>query len=451
MPNHPTQEYSENTVVIVGGGWSGLAAAVELTRQRIPVILLESAKQLGGRARSVQLDELHVDNGQHMLLGAYESTLNLLRMIGIRENTVFKRQPLSFQWFNNNRKLISLSTPRLPAPLHLAWALLTTRGLPIPDRISAVRFSHKLRKMDFTLTEDISVEALLKINNQSEKAIKIIWEPICLGALNTQINEASAQVFLRTLSDSFNHARIDSDILFTRKNLGAILPEPALDYIETHQGSVRLGQRVVDLEFNGDSITGVKLEEGKINAKYVILATPGTATKNLIEKQPLLKDAVNKLKNIEYRPICTIYLQYPPSVKLGRWLHGFVDTTTQWIFDRRLNGQDGLISAVISSDGEHMNWDNDKLCDVIKKELAFFFPRWPEPLSCHVIREKRATFASTININQYRPDTKTPVSGLFFAGDYTNNGLPGTLEGAVRSGIQSAQQVIQQQKAYAHT
>lgn len=447
MSSEKRPDNNDNTVVIVGGGWSGLAAAVELSRQRIPVILLESAKQLGGRARSVHIEDLRVDNGQHMLLGAYESTLGLLKIIGVKENSVLKRQPLSFQWLNKYKRPISLSTPRLPAPLHLAWALLTTRGLSIQDRLLAINFSHKLRKSNFRLADDISVEAMLKENNQSEAVTSVIWEPICLGALNTQISEASAQVFLRTLSDSFNHTRSDSDLLLTRKDLGAIFPEPALDYIESHLGSVRLGQRVIDLDITGDRISGVSMNEGKITSQYVILATPGTVTKKLIEKHSQLKDISENLQQIEYRPICTVYLQYPSHVKLGRWLHGFLDSTTQWVFDRRLYGQKGLISAVISSDGEHMNWDNDKLCDVVRKELANFFPRWPKPLTCHVIREKRATFASTVNINQYRPDIKTPVKGLCLAGDYTNNGLPATLEGAVRSGIQSAQQIIQQQKA----
>lgn len=447
MPNQKPSDNPDNTVIIVGGGWAGLAAAIELTRQRVPVIVLESAKQLGGRARSVNLDNLRVDNGQHMLLGAYESTRDLLKVIGIRESSVFKRQPLSFHWFNKNKRPVSLSTPKLPAPLHLAWALFTAKGLPFPDRLSALKFSKKLREMKFSLTEDCSVESLLKDNDQSEAVIKAIWEPLCLGALNTQINEASAQVFLRTLSDSFSHTRSDSDLLLTRKDLGAIFPEPALDYIERKQGSVRLGQRVVDLEINDDVISGVLLTDGEINSKYVVLATPGIITKNLVDKHSQLQEISNKLQHIDYRPICTVYLQYPSKVKLGRWLQGSLDTTTQWIFDRRLYGQNGLMSVVISSDGEHMDWDNETLCETIKKELTTFYPRWPEPLSCHVIREKRATFACTVNINQYRPDNKTPVNGLWLAGDYTNIGLPGTIEGAIRSGIQCAQQIIQQQKA----
>lgn len=440
------QQNSDNRVVIVGGGWAGLATAVELIRHNIPVIVLESAKQLGGRARSVHLDELHVDNGQHMLLGAYESTLGLLRYIGINESDVFERQPLSLQWLRPKKPSVLLSTPKLPAPLHLVWALLNSKGLSFRDRLSALNFCWVLKKTNFTVDKDCNVEFLLKENHQSPDLIKAIWEPLCLGALNTQIHEASAKLFLRTLGDSFNHSRKDSDLLLTRKNLGSIFPQPASDYIETRRGSVRLGQRVTEINTSNDTINGVSLQEQHIPSHYVVLATPSTITNKLIENIESLQHISSQLKSIQHRPICTVYLQYSENTKLDGSLRGSLDTTSQWIFDRGLYGQNGLMSVVISGEGEHMNWDNEKLCNEVEKELETHFPHWPKPSSKHVIREKRATFAATVDINQHRPNTQTPVNGLWLAGDYTNNGLPGTLEGAVRSGIQCAQQIINTQR-----
>jgi hydroxysqualene dehydroxylase len=445
---HHHYQQPENTVVIVGGGWAGLAAAIELVRHKIPVILLESAKQLGGRARSVHIEDLYVDNGQHMLLGAYESTLNFLRIIGINENDVLRRQTLSFQWFNSKGRPVSLSTPKLPPPIHLAWGLLTARGLPLKDRLLALKFSRTLQKLNFSLENDCSVKSLLEENLQSPAVIKAIWEPLCLGALNTHIHEASAQIFIRTLGYCFSHSRKDSDLLLTKKDLGAIFPEPATDYIETHGGSVRLGQRVTQLNIATRELNGVTLAGNRIKSRYVILATPSKITRELIEPFPLLKEISKQMQHIQHRPICTAYLQYPEDIKLGRWLRGSLGTKTQWIFDRRLYGQNGLMSVVISSDGEHMDWDNEKFCSVIKNELKTLFPRWPQPLSCHIIREKRATFASTVNIDQYRPDLQTPIKGLWLAGDYTNTGLPGTLESAVRSGLLCAQKIIEEQNIH---
>ena len=269
--------------------------------------------------------------------------------------------------------------------------------------------------------------------------------PLCLGALNTHINEASAQIFLRTLKESFRHARKDSDILLTRKDLGAILPVPASDYIEIHNGHVRLGQRVTNLNIVDKYITGISTAEGSIDARYVILATPSHITRNLLEPHSDLHELSTLLQHIEHRPICTVYLQYPERIKLGRWLRGSLNTITQWVFDRRLYGQKGLMAVVISSNGDHMNLDNDALCEKVEKELASLYPHWPKPVSRHVIREKRATFASTVNINQYRPDAHTAVNGLWLAGDYTNVDLPGTLEGAIRSGLKCAQHIINEQ------
>lgn len=433
-------------MIVVGGGWAGIAAAVELARHDIPLILLESAKQLGGRARSVQLDDKHLDNGQHLLLGAYESVLTLLRHIGVREADVLQRMSLSLYWHRPNAKAVTFNTPRLPAPLHLLWALLSAKGLDLRERLAALRFCRALQASHFSLEQDCSVQALLQRHRQPPAVVQTLWEPLCLGALNTHLHEASAQIFVRTLGDSFRHARRDSDLLLTRKNLGAILPQPAMDFIELHHGHVRLGQRVTELQVSanegGQRIEAITIGEHTLPARQVILATPANITLGLTQRHDALQDISHRLQDLDTRPICTVYLQYPSHVRLGRWMHGSVNSLSQWVFDRGLYGQHGLMAVVISGEGAHMAWDNDTLCDAVEEELAAQFPRWPAPLSRHVIREKRATFASTVNINRVRPAAKTPVSGLWLAGDYTDTRLPATLEGAVRSGVRCAQQVI---------
>lgn len=437
-----TPDPATKPVVVVGGGWAGIAAATELARHDIPVTLLESAKQLGGRARSVQIDGLHVDNGQHLLLGAYESTLDLMRHIGINESDVLQRKPLSLQWYRNGKKSISLNTAKLPAPFHLGWALLNMKGLSFRDRISALRFSRKMEKANFTIDHDCSVADFLARNHQSSALVHTLWEPLCIGALNTHLHEASAQIFLRTLGDSFRYARRDSDLLLTRVNLGSVFPHPATDYIETHKGSVRLGQRVNTLRIENDSITGVTIDNISVAANEVILATPHIICQRLIKAHASLQKTSKQLSQLQDRPICTVYLQFDKNVRLGRWLRGSLGTVSQWIFDRGQYGQHGLMAVVISGDGEHMEWDNQQLCDKVAAEIAEQYPQWPAPLSQHVIREKRASIASTVDVNQHRPDTETPVKGLWLAGDYTNTQLPATLEGAVRSGRHCAQQIL---------
>lgn len=430
------------SVIVAGGGWAGLAASIELVRHQTPVLLLESAKQLGGRARSVNANGLTIDNGQHLLLGAYESTLDILRTIGVVEDHVIKRQALALHWLDIENRPVGIKAAKLPAPLHLAWALLRASGLSLRERLSALRFGHAMLKKGFHIAEDCSVLCLLQSYKQSPRLITAIWEPLCLSALNTHTHEASAQIFLRTLGDAFRHTQSGSDLLLTRRELGAILPQPAMDYIETHGGNVHLGQRVTELVIEDGAIQGIKVDKEEFPCSQLILATPHLVTQRLLQPHAQLNPLSEQLGQLEDRPICTVYLQYPSGTQLDRDMQGALGTLSQWIFDHRIYGQDGLMAVVISADGEHMDWDNEVLCTKVRQELARLFPHWQPALSHHVIREKRATFASCVNVNQYRPQAQTGVRGLWLAGDYTKVGLPATLEGAVRSGLHSARGIL---------
>lgn len=447
-------------VTIVGGGWAGLTTAVELVRYDIPVILLESAKQLGGRARRVPFennikntnnppdtgndnnDKISVDNGQHLLLGAYDSTLSMLRTVSISEETVLKREKLALNMRRSKGRNVKIKTNRLPAPLHLAWGLLFAAGLTVSDRLKALQFCRALLKMDFSIPEDESCLELFKRFQQTDTVIKTVWEPLCIAALNTPIETASAMVYLRMLREAFTHARSDSDLLFLRVDLGEAFPDHAVNYIEKYGGNVRLGQRVIDLVIDNKKIKGLKLQEGEIESEYVVLATPQFATRKLLAPHATLSDLTQQITKFDTQPIVTVYLQYPENIKLDTNMVGLVDTTAQWIFDRRLYGQPGLMAVVISSDGPHMELDNNELCAKVEDEIAGFFPAWPKAEHRMVIREKRATFDCVTGCNSYRPTNKTAVRGLWLAGDYTDTGLPATLESAVRSGKRCAQSII---------
>jgi len=456
---------SQSPVIVVGGGWAGLTVAVELVRHDIPVTLLESAKQLGGRARRVPFDntvrldigesdqentafetaspdKISVDNGQHLLIGAYDSTLSMLRTIGVSENSVLQREKLVLNMRRIKKRSVKIETGRLPAPLHIAWGLLLAKGLSLKDRVSALKFCRALQKTDFTVPSDISCLELFSQHRQTRNIVKTVWEPLCLAALNTPIAMASAEIFLRILREAFSYTRSESDLLFTRVDLGHVYPDHAMDYIEKHGGNIRLGQRVINLNIENNNLKGVKLQEGDIEAPHVVLATPHFATRKILTGNPLFGELNEKLDKLGTQPIVTVYLQYPEHVTLNAAMIGLVDSTAQWVFDRRINGQAGLMAVVISGDGPHMEIDNEQLIDKIKRELAGFFPNWPASDSSMVIREKRATFNCITGCNDYRPGTETELSGLWLAGDYTSTSLPATLESAVRSGQRCAQSII---------
>ena len=450
-------------VIVVGGGWAGLTAAVELVRHDIPVILLESAKQLGGRARRVQFennikangdavdgpdintDKISIDNGQHLLLGAYDSTLAMLRTIGVDEKTVLVREKLTLNMRRAAGRDVRIETGWLPAPLNIAWGLLFASGFSFRDRIKALRFCRAMQKQDFILTTDTSCLELFRQYGQTDNLIKTVWEPLCIAALNTPISNASANVFLRILREAFTHGRAESDLLFTRVDLGNVYPDHAMDYIEKHGGNIRLGQRVVDVLVDKQqpgSIRGVKIQEDEINCDHVVLATPHYVTRKLLAPHDTLAELTEQLTKFDNQPITTVYLQYPESITINSHMLGLVDTASQWIFDRRIYGQPGLMAVVISSDGPHTKMDNKELCETVERELAGFFPHWPRARHRMVIREKRATFDCVHDCNAFRPGNKTPLPGLWLAGDYTDTKLPATLEGAVRSGKRCARAII---------
>ncbi len=427
--------------IVIGAGWAGLATAVSLSHSRIPVKLFESARQIGGRARRVPFETQTIDNGQHLLIGAYHETLAMMRTAGVNIDDVLLRQPLQLISRYPDGSTVALKAPALPAPLHLLWSLMTASGLTTRERWRATQLGLKLKLGRLKLAQDMTVSELLRRQQQPAALCTALWQPLCLAIMNTHPDEASAEVFLRVLSDAFLHHRQDSDLLFARADLSSIFPDPAVNYIEKRGGRIYLGQRVTGLEINNRQLTGVWRDDQLLPAEHVVLAIPPHAVIPLLQPHAELAPVIPLLQQIEYEPICTVYLQYPESVRLPLPMLGLLNTVGQWAFDRRLCGQAGLIAVVISAQGPHMDWSKQKLIDVINTELAHQFPDWPPPRSGQVIREKRATFACRVNINQIRPANRTSVDGLWLAGDFTPTGYPATLEGAIRSGVQCAQQI----------
>lgn len=429
-------------VLVIGGGWSGLAAAVELARGGAQVTVLEAARQLGGRARALPFGARRVDNGQHILLGAYSTYLALLDTLELPEAKLVRRLPMALSWRDRGTR-IGLRAPRLPAPLHLAWALGTAHGLPRQERRAALRLALRLRRIAFRVEPDIPLTEFLRRHGQGPTFTRAVWEPLCLAALNTPPREASSQLFVNVLRDAFFGRRDESDLLLPVADLGSCLPEPARDYIERHGGSVRLGARVLGLQLHAGQVRGVLLRHHTLIADQVIVATPAPACRRLLAPHAALAELHNRIARLTDSPICTLYLQYAPATRLPTPMLGMLGTTTQWLFDRgQLGGEAGLIAAVISGPGPHMQETPETLSARVTREIAAEFPDWPAPLETKLIRERRATFRARAGVDALRPEAATPVGNLWLAGDYTATGYPATLEGALRSGLECARRIL---------
>ncbi|GAB3453048.1 hydroxysqualene dehydroxylase HpnE [Massilia terrae] len=422
-------------VAVVGGGWAGCASAVGLARAGCKVTLFEAARTLGGRARAVEVNGLTLDNGQHILLGAYRDTLRLLRQVGIDPAAAFLRLPLQMRYPPHSGGM-DFVAPRLPAPWHMAIALLRAKGLERADKLALARFTTSARWMDWKLNEDCSVAELLERFDQTERLAKLMWHPLCLAALNTPPDQASANVFLAVLRDSLGANRAASDMLLPRIDLGALFPAAAARYLESRGSEVRLGARVETLAQDGD---GWLLDGEHFDA--VVLATPPQQSARLLDGLPETADLIAQLNGFGYEPITTCYLQYDPQLRLALPLTALVDGPGghwgQFVFDRsQLDpGHAGMLSVVVSASGAAAALDQDELAAQIAAQLAdaLRMPALAQPRWSRVITEKRATFACVPNLR--RPDNATRLPGLALAGDYTAGEYPATLESAVRSAL----------------
>ncbi|KQX01301.1 phytoene dehydrogenase [Massilia sp. Root418] len=489
-------------VAVAGAGWAGCAAAMELARAGCTVTLLESARTLGGRARRVEMDGRQVDNGQHIMLGAYAETLRVMKLAGVDLKAAVLSLPLQMR-YPPGAGGMDFVAPRLPAPLHLLGALLRAGGLAREDKLSLARFSTTARWMDWRLDTDCSVDALLERFDQTPRLIQLMWRPLCLAALNTPPERASAQVFLSVLRDSLGARRKASDMLIPRADLSALFPDTAAAYVVRHGGTVHTGAKVTGLApLPGGrwrlEATGNALGDGWTDEfDAVILAHGAPATAALLRamapadtqssqapRAPLtgpdapaaqatlaapaplpaltepggpaaqatlatLATLAAQLEAFTPEAITTCYLQYGAGVRLDLPFYALLDRPSaghwgQFVFDRgQLDAaQAGMLAVVISASGAAAELGQQALSAAIAAQLAAVLrrPELAHPSWSRVITEKRATYACRPAMQ--RPANATGLPGLLLAGDYTAGDYPATLESAVRSGVAAANTLL---------
>jgi squalene-associated FAD-dependent desaturase len=434
------------TIAVIGGGWAGCAAAVELARAGHRVHLFESARALGGRARAVEVNGLTLDNGQHIMLGAYAETLRLMRLVGADPDENFLTLPLQMRYPEGSGGM-DFAAPRLPAPLHLLAALIKARGLSADDKMALARFSTTARWMGWRLNRDCSVSELLERYDQTERLTRLMWRPLCIAALNTPPERASAQVFLNVLRDSLGAHRAASDMLIPRTDLSALFPVRAGAFVESSGGKVHTGCTVARVapQDRGWALSYANSAAPLSYADKVVIAVqPGHAA-GLLDALP---DAP-RLPAFDYEPITTCYFQYAPEIRLQLPFLALIDDAAtnawgQFVFDRgQLSANHkGLLAVVVSASAQAPEQGHAALEASVAAQLAQALrkPELERPLWSKTISEKRATFSCTPNLA--RPDGATPWPSLRLAGDYIAGDYPATLEGAVRSGVAAARMLL---------
>jgi squalene-associated FAD-dependent desaturase len=397
-----------------------------------------------------------LDNGQHILLGAYRESLALMRAVGIDTDHALLRLPLQMRYPPGSGGMDFIA-PRLPAPWHMLVALIRAGGLAKADKLALARFFTAARWMEWRMDQDCSVTELLERFDQTGLLIKLMWRPLCLSALNTPPERASAQVFLNVMRDSLGARRAASDMLLPRVSLTELFPQHAARFIEQNQGSVRYAASVNALHRSGDGWRLTFGGEAGTAADHqdfdgVVLATPVSYTAELLDG--LIDTSV--LTAFTDEPITTCYLRYPPELRLAQPFFALIDNPEasewgQFVFDRGQldQTQAGLLAVVVSAASAAVEQDQRILAPAIAKQLAkaLQMPQLTQPLWGKVISEKRATFSCTPGLA--RPHNASGLPGLAIAGDYTAGDAgdageyPATLEAAVRSGLSAARHLLE--------
>jgi len=437
-------------IAIVGGGWAGLAAAIELCQHGHTVSVYESAPQLGGRARSIEWNGKTLDNGQHLMIGAYQQMLSLLDSMQVDINILFKRLPHHMLMLDSQSgdTVFELKLPTFPAPLHLLFGVLRIRQLSLLEKIQVLLRFNKL--LNTAIQKDTNVSDWLASAKLPKAYVQHLLEPVCLAALTTHPAQASARAFQSVLLQTFNAPADHTDLLIPTQDLGQTFPELAKQFIEQHDGKVFTRTKVQGLQFEDTGVSGIKVDDEQTAFDHIILATPPAITAKLLADRTEFTELCQSIQQLQYEPVATLYLQFNQSISLPTPMIGLLNGLAEWVFERATSGHTDILAVVISAQGEHLNMSQAELTQKVVVELKHAIPDLPELVDSKLIIEKRATIQCSPGVDNIRPGIHTALNKLKLCGDYVyieeNNrpGLPSTLEGAVRSGVKCAQHIIQQ-------
>jgi len=446
-------------VAVVGAGWAGLAAASELKHRGFRVTVYDASHTPGGRARQVNDPMLGtIDNGQHLMVGAYQDTLALIArdVPEPDQQQGFTRFPLRLM--TTDRAFVLGAPSWLPATIRPAAALWMAKGLSFQDKRMASQLLMGLKASGADAEGEQTVGQWLRGAKQSQRLIDFLWEPLCLATLNTAIDEASAALFQRVLTDTLlNQAAGATDLLIPATDLSSLWPSHVCKEVNT-----RFGQTVRSV---AEVAGGVRVEDDRYDG--CVIATPAHGVAKLFDEavQQQFPRIFSALSAFEYRPITTVYVDLKAPFSLDAALlmmrHDLAHETQpapgQWVFDRNrcqpeTATQTGRLAFVVSDSTDVLSQNPEALAEQLVNQLAREMKTRLSaqgaagaPLTIKAARcfhEKRATFAAKPRL--HRPSNETPWRQITFAGDWTDTGYPSVLEGAVKSGLRAADCLIRQ-------
>lgn len=423
-------------LAVIGAGWAGLSAAVRLVEAGNQVTVFEASQQVGGRARRLLLQlpngqDTVLDNGQHILIGAYSETLALLAQMGVERARAFLESPLRLVFPDGQ----GLRLPNWPRPWDALAAIGQARGWTWQDKAGLLTHLIRWRLRGFAITKDTSVAELCA--GLSERLLAQLIEPLCVSVLNTPTAQASARVFLRVLQDSVLGPTGSSHLLLPKVDLGELLPRHGWQWLQNQGAQVLTGQRVTALArtqtrwlVNDQPFDGVVLATSLSHAIGLLQTTlPALAP----DHQASLSRWLDCGQAIGHAAIATVYV-WSPATRLSEpmlALHSDPQQApAQFVFDRgQLGAEQGVLAFVVSASQGSREQVQAQVLRQAQNQLGLI----AQPIA--TVIEKRATFACTPGLARPWPAL---LPGLVACGDYLQSPYPATLETAVRSGAIAA-------------
>lgn len=432
-------------VLVIGGGFAGAAAASRLAEGGAAVTLIEERATLGGRATSFKdgVTKQDVDNGQHLLMGAYRDTRAFLRRLGVDQRLKFDKS-LSVSFVNRTGRRSRLAPRLFSGTFGLLAGIFFFRELGLKDKLSLIWGLFRARNPKAKRIDGWTVSQWMNALHQTPGTRRAFWDPLCYATLNERPDRAAAAAFAVVLNEGLFAGSNERALGFSTLPLARLWPVELAEYLKRRGGRLAARLKATGFQTDGDRVTAVELEgETPVTVDAVVLAAPVADSVALIPEEA--RRGLPVPANVDHAPILAVNFWFSKA-PFADPVIGLVDMDLHWVFNREaLWGPPGRgqISAVISAARALENRSSDELIALALADIRRAFPGFTEaPHHASVLWEHRATPSPTPAFWRARPSITTPYKNLFLAGDWVDVGLPPTLEAACRSGHRAAEAVL---------
>lgn len=445
---------NHSNIRIIGGGLSGLSAGVFLAEAGFRVTVFEANSVLGGRLRSVipnkDADAISIDWGQHLMLGAYRETTAFTKKLGTIGDISAVKGITPFVSADGIKHNFSIG--RMPAPFHMLGGVMAMDHLSVFDRMMLGRaalgavFGYKAQREKL---DNITVGDFLRKHGQSDRTVSGFWEPFTLATLNTPVCDASAALLSAVLVKGMISGRRNSMPILPKGTYNDLLIAPAVSYIKDRGGRVVTGIPIERINTpHGIAASIVDTRGKEYPADMILLALAPWDCVKLLKRSGCCDRLAAFASTLEPSPIVSVDLWYD-RIWFKHPYAAFLGSDFHWIFDhqRELTSRGFRISLVISAANDIEALPNEEIVKKATDEIGRYFPESKKAriTGSFVVKEKRATFRAVTGMLSRRPGPATDIENIFLAGDWTDTGLPATIEGALISGRKAAETAIRAQ------